>query len=100
MQDVFQIRGKLLHQVAQQDFTHLLMAELDPLDQRAIEVVGIPVGGDHARAIGARNLGHIERQPPVAPIDREGHLEGVLAAREHAVASAGLVARVEPADPR
>ena len=65
MQMALQVRTEFLHQVADQDFAHLLVAELNSLHQRTELVVGIPVGGDHARAVGAGNLRYVERQPSV-----------------------------------
>ena len=50
MQAALDVRSELLDQVADQHFTHLLMAELNPLHQRTVLLVGIPVGGEHARS--------------------------------------------------
>ena len=57
MQGAFHVRTELVRQVADQDLAHLLMAKLDSLDPRTIEAVGIPVSGNHARAVGAGDLG-------------------------------------------
>ncbi len=65
MQMALHVRAEFVHQVADQDFAHLLVAKLDSLHQRTVLVVGIPVGRDHARAVGAGDLRYVERQPSV-----------------------------------
>ena len=85
MQMALQVRTEFVHQVADQDFAHLLMAELDSLHQRTELVVGIPVGGDHARAVGAGKLRYVELEPSVLAIGGEGHLQGVGTAPQRAV---------------
>ncbi len=71
MQGVFDAGTEFLNQVADKDFAHLLMAELNSLHQGTVKTVRIPVGGDHARTVGAGDLRHIERQPSVLAVGGE-----------------------------
>src|ERR1700744_482471 len=88
MQMALHVRTELVYQVADQDFAHLLVAELNSLHQRTVLVVGIPVGRNHARAVGAGELGYVERQPSICAIRREGHFESVGTATQRAPAFA------------
>jgi len=48
MQAALEVRTEFLDQVADQDFAHLFMAELNSLYQRTVQMVRVPVSGDHA----------------------------------------------------
>src|ERR1700677_3915134 len=91
MQAALKVRAEFLDQVADQDFAHLFMAKLHSLYQGTVEVVRVPVSGDHARTIGAGNLRHVEYQPSVLAVGGEGHLQRMGTAVQCAITVADAV---------
>src|ERR1700743_1994849 len=77
MQAALEVRAEFLNQVVDQDLAHLLMAELHALYQGSELMMGIPIGRDHSRPIGPRNLWHVEHRAAILPVVDESPLQGV-----------------------